>query len=297
MRSAPGNRAPVGRDCSTSSAGLNKAPFFTSSAAGTNSAGFAAHGDVQPLETAPPGRRRGDVGPCAGGDPRRLPVFPRIARQAVHVPGEEGGGCSAQASSIWNWRSKRCSTTPKGLLKKLARNRNRPVSPRRRANSTNRTRSKTKGAASIESQPCQMNCIVIGVPRKPVKWMWSQAVFQSPRLSMYSIETSVCGLVAEDFAEDVVLAGDFRLLVGRIVEHAAVHVAEDVVADPTHHLQISPGEHRGQNALEQRLAGLAVAAGVAVPRSRANSSIAAGAAPSEGVKLMYEQPKSKAAIA
>jgi hypothetical protein len=34
-----------------------------------------------------------------------------------------------------------------------------------------------------------------------------------------------------------------------------------------------------------------------VPRSMANSPIAAGVAPSEGVKLMYEQPKSSAAIA
>ena len=34
-----------------------------------------------------------------------------------------------------------------------------------------------------------------------------------------------------------------------------------------------------------------------VPRSRASSSMAGGVAPSDGVKLMYEQPRSSAAIA
>ena len=33
----------------------------------------------------------------------------------------------------------------------------------------------------------------IGVPKKPRKWIWSQAVFQSPRLATFSIVTSVCG--------------------------------------------------------------------------------------------------------
>ena len=51
----------------------------------------------------------------------------------------------------------------------------------------------TNGAARIESQPCHVNWNVIGVPRKPRKWTWSQAVFQSPNDRMYSIETWVCG--------------------------------------------------------------------------------------------------------
>ena len=47
----------------------------------------------------------------------------------------------------------------------------------------------TNGAASSESQPCQVNCSAIFTPKKPRKWMWSQAVFQSPSDSMYSMET------------------------------------------------------------------------------------------------------------
>ena len=73
-----------------------------------------------------------------------------------------------------------------------------PASPRRFSRSARRARSMARGAASRLSQPCQVNWRVILVPRKPWKWMWSQAVFQSPMSGMYSIVTSVCGLVAED---------------------------------------------------------------------------------------------------
>ena len=105
-------------------------------------------------------------------------------------------------------------------------------------------------------------------------------------------------LVAEDFAEQAVLALQLRPLVGRVVEDAAVHVAEDVVAHPAHDAQIPRGEHGGQHALQKRLARLAVAAGVAAAAAaEPSSSMAAGAAPSDGVKLMYEPPRSKAAIA
>src|SRR5947209_4457082 len=57
-----------------------------------------------------------------------------------------------------------------------------------------RPRSSTSGPASTESQPCQMNCMVILTPRKPRKWMWFHAVFQSSSDSMYSMETCVWGL-------------------------------------------------------------------------------------------------------
>ena len=122
-----------------------------------------------------------------------------------------------------------------------------------------------RGAASRLSQPCQVNCMVIFVPRKPVKWMWSQAVFQSPMSGMYSIVTSVSRLVAEDLRHDPVLGIDLRRLVGRVVENHAVAVAEDVVADPAHDLQVALGEHRGEHGLHQRLAGLAVLAAVERP--------------------------------
>ena len=115
---------------------------------------------------------------------------------------------------------------------------------------------------------------------------------------MYSIETRVCGPVAEDLAEQVVLAGDLGALVLGVVEHPAVHVAEDVVADPTHHLEVPPGEHGGQDALQAASRpSCRRSLSWRVPRSRASSSIAAGAEPSDGVKLMYEQPRSIAAIA
>ena len=86
----------------------------------------------------------------------------------------------------------------------------------------------------------------------------------------------------------MVLAGHLGLLVRRIVEHLAVHVAENVVAHPTHHLQVPPGEHRGQHALHQRLARLAVATVMASAAKPGSSSMAAGDAPSEGVKFIYE---------
>ena len=60
----------------------------------------------------------------------------------------------------------------------------------------------------------------------------------------------------------MVLAAHLGGLVARVVEHLAVHVAEDVVPHPAHHLEIAGREHRRQDALQERLAGLAVAAGV-----------------------------------
>ena len=68
--------------------------------------------------------------------------------------------------------------------------------------------------------------------------------------------------VAEDFAQQMVLALDLGLLVGRVVQHAAIEVAEDIMADPTEDVQVPLGHERGQDALQERLAGLAVAAGV-----------------------------------
>ena len=61
----------------------------------------------------------------------------------------------------------------------------------------------------------------------------------------------------------MVLALDLGLLVDRVVEDLAVHVAEDVVADPAHDFEVAGGEHRGQHAFEQRFARLAVLPGVA----------------------------------
>ena len=75
------------------------------------------------------------------------------------------------------------------------------------------------------------------------------------------LDRDVClGRVAEDGGEEVVLAAHLGGLVARVVEDLAVHVAENVVPHPAHHGQVPSGEHRGQDALEERLAGLAVAA-------------------------------------
>ena len=71
--------------------------------------------------------------------------------------------------------------------------------------------------------------------------------------------------VAEDGGQEVVLAPHLGLLVPRVVEDLAVHVAEDVVADPAHHFEVPGGEHRRQDTLEERFTGLAVAAGVGDP--------------------------------
>ena len=59
------------------------------------------------------------------------------------------------------------SSLPIGLLKNEARCDITPLDPRRDSRSLRRIRSITSGAASRESQPCQMNCKTIGVPRKP----------------------------------------------------------------------------------------------------------------------------------
>ena len=100
------------------------------------------------------------------------------------------------------------------------------------------------------------------MPRNPWKWMWSQAVFQSPMSGRYSIVTMRRRLVAQDLGHDAVLGLDLGRLVGGIVEDQAVAVAEDVVADPAHDLEIAVGEHRGEDRFHQGLAGLAVLAGV-----------------------------------
>ena len=70
------------------------------------------------------------------------------------------------------------------------------------------------------------------------------------------------GRIPEDACQEMILAPHLGRLVPRIVEHLAVHVAEDVVAHPAHDFQVPRGEHRREHALEQRLSRLAVAAGV-----------------------------------
>ena len=63
-------------------------------------------------------------------------------------------------------------------------------------------------------------------------------------------------------------------------------------------LPVAQGEHRRQHGLQQRLAGLAVLA--AVDRAallRPAPATAGNDAPSDGVKLMYGQPRSRAAQA
>ena len=92
--------------------------------------------------------------------------------------------------------------------------------------------------------------------------MWSHAVFQSSSDSMYSMRDVRLRLVAERWpAGPASLRLDLRRLVGRVVEHQAVAVAEDVVADPAQDAPVPGREHRGQDRLHQRLAGLAVLAG------------------------------------
>ncbi len=68
-----------------------------------------------------------------------------------------------------------------GSVKKKPSSGTGPEIPAACAAATNLARSSTSGAASVESQPCQVNCNVIPTPRNPSKAMWSQAVFQSPR--------------------------------------------------------------------------------------------------------------------
>src|SRR5262249_16052268 len=79
---------------------------------------------------------------------------------------------AAYASQATDCTKKSCSSTPMGLLKKQASCLSMPVSPRRWANRVNRAMSSSKGAAKSESHPCQMNCRIIFVLRKPRKWMW-----------------------------------------------------------------------------------------------------------------------------
>jgi hypothetical protein len=96
---------------------------------------------------------------------------PSAAHRGHGRVGMRGPACAAaQASSMATCRKKSCSSTPMGLLKKQDSQASPPYSPARRPRSTSRTRSSTSGAARIESHPCQVNCSVIGVPRKPRKW-------------------------------------------------------------------------------------------------------------------------------
>src|SRR5262245_57928032 len=71
------------------------------------------------------------------------------------------------SSSIPICLKKSCSSQPIGLLKKHARCLRMPVSPRRWARAVRRTISIRSGAARSESQPCQMNCRIIFVFKKP----------------------------------------------------------------------------------------------------------------------------------
>ena len=104
-------------------------------------------------------------------------------------------------------------------------------------------------------------------------------------------------IVAEDVADELIFALNLGRLVGRVVEHLAVHVAEDVVADPAEHFEIPGSKHRGEHAFEQRFAGLAVLAGVAGFAQFGQFQIAGSEAPSDGVKLTYAMPRSSAAMA
>ena len=56
--------------------------------------------------------------------------------------------------------------------------------------------------------------------------------------------------VAQDVGNQVVFAGDFALLIGRVVQHMAVHISENIVAHPTHHFEMAAGEHGSQYALQ-----------------------------------------------
>ena len=69
-------------------------------------------------------------------------------------------------------------------------------------------------------------------------------------------------LVAEDLTEEAILAFKLGPLVGRIIEDSAVHITEDVVAHPAHHLAVPSGEHGGQNALQKGFTRLPVATGM-----------------------------------
>jgi len=125
----------------------------------------------------------------------------------------------------------------------------------------------------------------MGVPRNPVKWIWSQAVFQAPRLSMYSIDTSVCGRYSRIWANRwsllvtlaALLAGSSRTLPSRLPKMLC----------PT---QLITRKLRswnmGAKTLFIRVSPVLPSQPMCrVFRSLANSSIAGGADPSEGVKL------------
>ena len=96
--------------------------------------------------------------------------------------------------------------------------------------------------------------------------------------------------VAEEFAEQRVLALHLAGLVLGVAEHHAVAVAEDVVADPAEDFQIAPGEQRREHGLEQRLAGLQVLARERHAALPASSSSAGIVAPRDGVRFTYGNP-------
>ena len=65
-----------------------------------------------------------------------------------------------------------------------------------------------------------------------------------------------------DVREQGVLALHLRGLVVRVVQHEAIAIAEDVVADPGEYLEVPPREEGREHGLQQSLAGLQVLAGV-----------------------------------
>src|SRR5690606_3815858 len=129
-------------------------------------------------------------GPAGGDGTREGVARDRQGRRQPDELGEVACGGHAEAPSCSHHRvsARHCparvwSRLPSGSLKKKASGPSTPFSPRSCARAVSRTRSMTSGAASAESQPSQVNCIVIRVPRKPSKWTLSQAVFQSPKSS------------------------------------------------------------------------------------------------------------------
>ena len=56
-------------------------------------------------------------------------------------------------------------------------------------------------------------------------------------------------IVAKNLAKQTVFTDDLGFFVDRIVEDLSVHVAENVVTDPAHDLEIAFGERRCENGL------------------------------------------------
>ena len=71
------------------------------------------------------------------------------------------------------------------------------------------------------------------------------------------------GFVAKDLTQQTIFADDLGLLVDRIIQDLAVHISKNVMAHPTHDLQVAMGKRRSQNTFEKRLPGFAVVAHMA----------------------------------